>query len=57
MHGLLKDLQLVVELGKQRALAERPWDEAALQLVGDVMAGRDLLLGVSRLRQQLDTNY
>lgn len=53
VHGLFQDLQLVIELCKQRALAQRPRDEAALQLVGDVVASRDLLLGVGGLRQQL----
>lgn len=50
---LFQDLEFVVELCKQRALAERPGDEAALQLVGDVVPCRDLLLGVGRLGQQL----
>lgn len=54
MHSLLEDLEFVVELCKQGALAERPRDEASLQLVGDVVACCDLLLGVGRLGQQLD---
>lgn len=54
VHGLFEDLELVVELCKQRALAERPRDEAPLQLVGDVVACRDLLLGLGRLGQQLE---
>lgn len=53
MHGLLQDLQLVVEFCKEGALAQRPRDEATLQLVGDMVASRDLLLGVGGLRQQL----
>jgi len=53
VHRLLEDLEFVVELGKQGALAERPRDEAPLQLVGDVVTRRDLLLGVGGLRQQL----
>lgn len=57
MHGLLQYLQLVVELGKEGAFAKRPRDEAALQLVGDVVACSDLLLGVSGLRQQLPRGF
>ena len=53
VHGLLEDLQLVVELCEQGALAEGAGDEATLQLVSDVVAGRDLLLGVSWLGQEL----
>lgn len=54
MDGLFQDLELVVELGKQGALAERTWDEAPLQLVGDVVPRRYLLLGIRRLGQQLE---
>lgn len=54
MHGLLQDLEFIVELCKQGALAQRSGDEASLQLVGDVVTRRDLLLGVSGLGQQLD---
>lgn len=54
MHGLLQDLELIVELCKQGALAQRSGDEASLQLVGDVVTRCDLLLGVSGLGQQLD---
>lgn len=53
VHGFLQDLELIVELCKQGALAKRTRDEATLQLVGDVVAGCDLLLGVCRLGQQL----
>lgn len=56
MHGLLQDLELIVELCKQRALAERSRDEASLQLVGDVVTCCNLFLGVSWLGQQLDEN-
>lgn len=54
MHGLLQDLEFIVELCKQGALAERSRDEASLQLVSDVVTCCDLLLGVSGLGQQLD---
>lgn len=53
VNGLLQDLQLVVKLGEQGALAERPRDEATLELVGDVVTCCDLLLRVSWLSQQL----
>lgn len=53
MHGLLEDLEFIVELCKQRALAERSRDKASLQLVGDVVTCCNLLLGVSWLSQQL----
>lgn len=54
MHGLLQDLEFIVELCKQGALAQRSGDEASLKLVGDVVTRCDLLLGVSGLGQQLD---
>lgn len=54
MHSLLQDLEFIVELCKQGALAERSRDEASLQLVSDVVTSCDLLLGVSWLGQQLD---
>lgn len=54
MHSLLQDLQLVVKLCKQGAFAKRSRDEASFQLVSDVVTCCDLLLGVSRLGQQLD---
>lgn len=53
MHSLLQDLQLVVELGDEGALAERARDEAPLQLVRDVLPGRQLLVVLSWLGQQL----
>lgn len=53
MHGLLQDLEFIVELCKQGALAKRSRDEASLQLVSDVVTRCYLLLGVSRLGQQL----
>lgn len=53
MHSLLQDLEFIVELCEKGAFAKRTWDEASLQLVSDVMPCRYLLLGVSRLGQQL----
>lgn len=53
VHSFLEYLELVVELCKQGALAKRSWNEASLQLVSDVVSCSNLLLGVSRLRQQL----
>lgn len=53
MHGLLEDLELVVELGDEGALAERARDEAPLQLVRDVLPGTQLLVVLSWLGQQL----
>lgn len=53
VHSLLEYLELVVELCKQGALAKRSRNEASLQLVSDVVTCSDLLLGVCRLRQQL----
>lgn len=54
MNGLFQDLELIVELGKQGALAERTRDEAPLQLVGDVVPCCYLLLGICWLGQQLE---
>jgi len=54
VHSLFEDLKLIVELCEQGALAERSRDEASLQLVCDVVARRNLLLGVGRLGQQLE---
>lgn len=53
MHGLLQDLELVVELGDEGALAQWPWDEPSLQLVRDVLPGSQLLVVLSWLGQQL----
>ncbi len=53
VHSLLQDLELIVELCKQGALAERSRDEASLKLVSDVVTSCNLLLGVSGLGQQL----
>lgn len=53
MHGLLQDLQLVIELGNEGALAERARYEPSLQLVSNVLSGSQLLVVLSRLGQQL----
>lgn len=53
MHGLLQDLELIVELGDEGALAQGPWDEPSLQLVRDVLPGSQLLVVLSWLGQQL----
>lgn len=53
MHGLLQDLQLIVELSDEGALAEGPWDEPSLQLVRNVLPGCQLLVVLSWLGQQL----
>lgn len=53
MHSLLEDLQFIVKLCKQGAFAKRSRNEAPLQLVGDVVTRSNFLLGVGRLRQQL----
>lgn len=53
MHGLLQDLELVVELGDEGALAERARDEPSLQLVRDVLPGTQLLVVLGWLGQQL----
>lgn len=53
VNGLFEDLELIVELSKQRALAKRTRDEAPLQLVGDVVPCCYLLLGICWLGQQL----
>lgn len=55
VHRFLEDLQLVIELGDEGALAERARDEASLQLVGDVLPGSQLLVVLSRLGQQLQS--
>lgn len=49
MYSLLEDLELIVELCDERALAERPWDEAPLQLVSNVLPGSHLLMILSWL--------
>lgn len=56
VHSLLEYLEFIVELCKQGALAKRSRNEASLQLVSDVVTCSNLLLGVSRLRQQLQKN-
>lgn len=56
MPGLLKDLELVAKLCKQRTLAERPGNKASLQLVCNVVSRRDLFLRLSGLSQELCTN-
>lgn len=53
MHSLFQDLELVAELSKQRALTEGPWDETTLKLLCNMVTGRDLLLRLSWLGQQL----
>lgn len=53
MHSLLQDLELVVELGNEGALAQGPWDEPSLQLVRNVLPGSQLLMVLSWLGQQL----
>lgn len=53
VHGLLQDLQLVIELGDEGALAERARYEPSLQLVSNVLSGSQLLVVLSRLGQQL----
>lgn len=53
VHSLLEYLEFIVELCKQGALAERSRDETSLQLVSDVVTCCNLLLGLSRLGQQL----
>jgi len=53
VHCLLQDLQLVIELSDEGALAERARYEPSLQLVSNVLSGSQLLMVLSRLGQQL----
>lgn len=53
VHCLLQDLQLVIELCDEGALAEGARYEPSLQLVSDVLPGSQLLVVLSRLGQQL----